>query len=105
MLYKLHKIILNIKNEIGKEPFYLDFNSDRDFEGWRYLFQAYGITPSYSKSDEMFGWIYNKEDKEAPKISIYISNDLKKPDLWNYREAILEEKGNITKGLLKHCLI
>ena len=76
-LSEKREIILNIKNEIGNEPFYLDFNSDRDFEGWRYLFQAYGITPSYSKSDEMFGWIYNKEDKEAPKILIYISNNLK----------------------------
>jgi len=42
--------------------------------GWRYLFKAYGQTPSQSHADEFFGWIYRDEiSNEKPALRIIIS--------------------------------
>lgn len=42
--------------------------------GWRYLFKAYGKTPSASSADQFFGWIYPDEISRAkPEINVVVS--------------------------------
>lgn len=62
-----------------KKDYYLSFDGDLDIEGWRYLFEAYGlIKPAQSKADSMFGWIYPREiATQKPPLKVYVSNDFK----------------------------
>lgn len=42
--------------------------------GWRYLFKAYGKTPSASHADQFFGWIYPDEISSVkPELNVVIS--------------------------------
>lgn len=68
----------NICRELKNSQYYLEVGeSGRDYGGWYYLFTAYCRQPSRSDSDEMFGWIYQKELETAPPIEQLIK--VKKP--------------------------
>lgn len=61
-----------------KGDYYLSYDTALDYEGWRYLFEAYGKKPSQSKTDSMFGWIYPKDiSKDRPPLTVNISSDFK----------------------------
>jgi hypothetical protein len=74
---------LAVKKELIKKAskeirgdYYLSFDTDLDYEGWRYLFEAYGKKPAQSKTDAQFGWIYPDEiSKSTPKLKLTISGN------------------------------
>ncbi len=80
------KFIENLTSEIGNETYYLSFEEDRDYQGWRYLFQQYGRIPASSKSDEMFGWIYMPQIKSTHQVTVFIGQ--KPPE--KYEKIIVE---------------
>lgn len=56
--------------------YYLSYDSAMDYEGWRYLFEAYGKKPAASKADEMFGWIYRKDvSPNKPELKVIITTN------------------------------
>lgn len=81
---------LNIKKDFIKltsnnlsSDYYLAFDGDRDYEGWRYLFEAYGKKPSQSQADQMFGWIYPQDistNKPPLKLIVSFNNNLLSAD-------------------------
>lgn len=45
------------------------------YAGWRYLFKAYGKTPSRSSIDSVLGWIYPDEvSNDKPKLKVIVSD-------------------------------
>lgn len=70
-------LIGKVMSIIGTEPFSIEGRGIcHDYEGWRYLFKAYGRVPSQSYTDKNFGWLYPKEiSKESPKITVILSED------------------------------
>jgi hypothetical protein len=70
-------IISEAKNYIKKNDFVLEIEGEYLYNGgWRYLFQANGLTPAQSSADELFGWIYPDEiSKDKPKYKVTISRN------------------------------
>lgn len=69
------QLIESVSKKI-QEPYFLDFEGDRDMEGWQYLFVAYGKKPAQSKTDNMFGWLYRHEIAEKkPELRLFMSTD------------------------------
>lgn len=72
-------LIQKIMSVLDDRSFYLETRTQdgRKYHsagGWRYLFKAYGRTPSQSHADEFFGWIYQDEiSKVKPKMRVIIS--------------------------------
>jgi len=75
------EIIKQVKKTVSNQSFYLEIDGNYLFNGgWRYLFQAYHLSPDQSSADQIFGWIYLDEiSKERPKYKVTISrnNNLK----------------------------
>jgi len=73
------KLIQKVMKTVRNDSFYLETTTldKRKYHsagGWRYLFKAYGQTPSQSHADEFFGWIYRDEiSNEKPALRIIIS--------------------------------
>ncbi len=61
-LTKKRILISQVMQEIGNNPFTVEASGlCHDYEGWRYLFKAFGRTPTHSFTDKNFGWIYPDE--------------------------------------------
>lgn len=83
------KLIIETSRYLN-DSYYLSFDNDRDYDGWRYLFEAYGKTPSSSQADSMFGWIYQTEiSQEKPKLRVIISTTDQKPKLNIVKKVIV----------------
>ncbi len=73
------KLIKQIDKQLANQPFYLETRTTdgRKYHsagGWRYLFKAYGSTPSQSHADDFFGWIYSDEiSADKPIFRVIIS--------------------------------
>lgn len=67
---------------IGNKIFYLDMVGEIPqkyfpYAGWRYLFKAYGRTPSQSSAEILFWWVYPDEiSKEKPELKVIISDTI-----------------------------
>lgn len=72
----LKKILIKKVTVHLNTDYYLSYDSAMDYEGWRYLFEAYGKKPAVSKSDEMFGWIYPKDvSPNKPELKVIITTN------------------------------
>lgn len=61
------QLIGNVMEVVGKNSFSIDQMGDcHIYEGWRYLFKAYGRTPARSFTDQNFAWLYPKEVNKDP---------------------------------------
>lgn len=61
------KLISQVMEKIGSSSFTIDQTGYcHTYDGWRYLFKAYGRTPDRSFTDESFAWLYPKEVKRDP---------------------------------------
>lgn len=70
-------LISKVMNLVGNEPFSIEGRGIcHNYEGWRYLFKAYGKTPNQSYTDSSLGWLYPEEiSKEKPIYTIILSED------------------------------
>lgn len=71
------------------------------YEGWRFLFRAYGKPPEKSFTDETLGWIYPTEIKEGPVdylVEIY-EDRIVKPQKAGFEKAI--SRGGYTAYIYK----
>lgn len=91
------KLIQKIMPAVGNKSFYLETRSidKRQYHsmgGWRYLFKAYGKTPSQSHADDFFGWIYSPEiSKDKPELRVIVSEYptiVNNPIIGQFREGI-----------------
>lgn len=56
------KLISKVMEIVGNNNFSIDkMGTCHIYDGWRYLFKAYGRTPAKSFTDQNFGWLYPKE--------------------------------------------
>lgn len=71
------KIISEVMNAVGNNSFSIEGRGVcHDYEGWRYLFKAYGRVPSMSYTDKNLGWLYPKEIDTTPTaFTIILSED------------------------------
>lgn len=61
------KLIGRVMDVVGKNSFSIDqMGICHTYEGWRYLFKAYGRTPAQSFTDRNFAWLYPKEVNNNP---------------------------------------
>lgn len=67
--------IQKINHEIEESSYRLEFDEERDFQGWRYLFQAYATTPVSSMADSQFGWIYQSEIESTHDAVVIITQN------------------------------
>ena len=73
------KIFIEQVSKKINNDYYLDFDGNMDYEGWRYLFEAYGKKPSQSKTDTMFGWLYpNDISTLTPKLKLNVTTKAEK---------------------------
>lgn len=70
-------IIAEVMKVIGDKSFAIEGRGVcHDYEGWRYLFKAYGRQPGISYTDKNLGWLYPEEiDTTAPAYTIILSED------------------------------
>lgn len=58
-----------------------DMGTCHTYEGWRYLFKAYGETPAKSFTDKSLAWLYPEEVKNDPLVyEVFLSQSGKLPD-------------------------
>ena len=56
------QLIDGVMNVVGDTPYELQAAGlCHKYEGWRFLFKAYGKPPAKSYTDPMFGWLYKDE--------------------------------------------
>lgn len=68
------KNLVQTVSQYMTDEYFLDFEGDRDIEGWRYLFSIYGKKPAQSKTDSMFGWLYPQEiSSTLPQHKVFIT--------------------------------
>jgi hypothetical protein len=91
------KLIKKIMPTVGNKSFYLETRSTdkrqyHSMGGWRYLFKAYGKTPTQSHADTFFGWIYTTEvSNKKPLLRVIISEYPTKVEqkiLAEYKEGV-----------------
>jgi hypothetical protein len=65
-------LIAEVMSQVKQEPFAIDAKGlCHDYEGWRYLFKSYGLTPVQSFTDKNFAWIYPDEiTNTSPKFNV-----------------------------------
>lgn len=70
-------LISKVMGIIGNDSFSIEGRGIcHDYEGWRYLFKAYGKMPAQSYTDKNLGWLYPEEiSKEQPKYTVIIAED------------------------------
>lgn len=55
-------LISKVMESVGEESFSIDkMGNCYIYDGWRYLFKAYGRTPARSFTDQNFAWLYPQE--------------------------------------------
>lgn len=58
------KLISEVMKKVGNDSFAIDqAGTCHTYDGWRYLFKAYGRTPDKSFTDQNFAWLYPDEVK------------------------------------------
>ncbi|MDO8611143.1 MAG: glycosyltransferase family 39 protein, partial [bacterium] len=91
------KLIKKIMPIVKDKSFYLetitiDGRKYHSAGGWRYLFKAYGKTPSQSHADDFFGWIYKDEiSKIKPTLRVIVSEyptKISKTPLAEFNEGV-----------------
>jgi 4-amino-4-deoxy-L-arabinose transferase-like glycosyltransferase len=96
------KLIQKIMPAVGNKSFYLETRSidKRQYHsmgGWRYLFKAYGKTPSQSHADTFFSWIYTTEvSNKKPLLRVIISEYPTKVE----QKIIAEDKEGVYYGFI-----
>ncbi len=72
------KLIEKVSQKIGNETFYLSESGNcHAYSGWRYLFKAYGATPTKTSEDYNFGWLYPDEiSNTKTKYNIVMNEEL-----------------------------
>lgn len=70
-------LIKKVMDMIGNESFSIEGRGVcHDYEGWRYLFKAYGKLPNQSYTDKNLGWLYPEEiDATPPTFTVILSED------------------------------
>lgn len=70
-------LISKVMEVVGNEPFSIEGRGIcHNYEGWRYLFKAYGRLPSQSYTDKNLGWLYPEEiSKDFASYTIILSED------------------------------
>jgi len=77
------QLIKQTMKSIGGKSFSLETEGELQskqftYAGWRYLFKAYGETPSQSNVDSVLGWIYPDEiSKSKPELKVIVSDTIK----------------------------
>ncbi len=71
------KLINKVMGMVGDKSFAIEGRGIcHNYEGWRYLFKAYGRVPDQSYTDNSLGWLYPDEiSKRFPVYTIILSED------------------------------
>ncbi|MDP3758536.1 MAG: hypothetical protein Q8Q86_02355 [Candidatus Daviesbacteria bacterium] len=75
-------LIGRVMEIVKDESFTLDkMGTCHIYDGWRYLFKAYGRTPARSFTDQNFAWLYPKEVNDGPvSYNVIVSESGAPPD-------------------------